>query len=148
MASVDVIKYTEHPPSFRNDTIKQDQLFEEFSNLIKTIKNIRDKKIKDVVEIYQIVVDYSYKIDDPISITHFLLETVEEINNDLIKNNKPYRVNFGDELLNHFVDQNENYLKRKEFYDDDRTFNNFKLEDCLEALDKMVRLWDFSNKKK
>ena len=113
MASVDVIKYTEHPPSFRNDTIKQDQLFEEFSNLIKTIKNIRDKKIKDVVEIYQIVVDYSYKIDDPISITHFLLETVEEINNDLIKNNKPYRVNFGDELLNHFVDQNENYLKRK-----------------------------------
>ena len=30
MASVDVIKDTEHPPSFRNDTNKQDQLFEEF----------------------------------------------------------------------------------------------------------------------
>ena len=141
MASADVIQYTEHPPSFRNDTNKQDELFEEFSNLIKTIKNIRDKKIKDVVKIYQIVVDYSYKIDDPISITHFLLETVEEINNDLIKNNKPYRVNFGDEMLNHFVDQNENYLKRKEFYDDDGTFNNFKLEDCLETLDKMKLLY-------
>ena len=108
--------------------------------MIKTIKNIRDKKIKDVVKIYQIVVDYSYKIDDPISITHFLLETVEQINNDLIKNNKPYRVSFGDEMLNHFVDQNENYLKRKEFYDDDGTFNNFKLEDCLETLDKMKLL--------
>ena len=109
--------------------------------MIKTIKNIRDKKIKDVVKIYQIVVDYSYKIDDPISITHFLLETVEQINNDLIKNNKPYRVSFGDEMLNHFVDQNENYLKRKEFYDDDGTFNNFKLEDCLETLDKMKLLY-------
>ena len=140
MASADVIRYTEHPPSLRNDTNKQDQPFEEFSNLIKTIRNIRDKKIKDVVKIYQIVVDYSYKIDDPISIKHFLLETVEEINNDLIKNNKPYRVNFGDEMLNHFVDQNENYLKRKEFYDDDGTFNNFKLEDCLETLDKMKLL--------
>ena len=48
MTSVDVIKYSEYPPSSTNDTIKQDQLFEEFTILIETIKNIRDKKIKDL----------------------------------------------------------------------------------------------------
>ena len=47
-------------------------------------------------------------------------------------------------MFNHFVDENESYLKRKEFYDDDDgTFNDFKLEERLESLDKMARLWRF-----
>ena len=113
MTSVDVIKYSEYPPSSTNDTIKQDQLFEEFTILIKTIKNIRDKKIKDFVKIYKIAVDHTYEINDPILIRHFLLKTVEEINDDLIQNNKPYRIDFGDDMFNHFVDENESYLKKK-----------------------------------
>ena len=51
-----------------------------------------------------------------------------------LKNNKPYRVNFGNETFNHFADQNEAYLKEKE------------LEECLEYLDKLVRSWSFSKK--
>ena len=113
MTSVDVIKYSEYPPSSTNDTIKQDQLFEEFTILIETIKNIRDKKIKDFVKIYKIAVDHTYEIDNPILIRHFLLETVEEINDDLIQNNKPYRIDFGNDMFNHFVDENESYLKKK-----------------------------------
>ena len=66
MTSVDVIKYSEYPPSSTNDTIKQDQLFEEFTILIETIKNIRDKKIKDFLKIYKVAVDHTYEIDDPI----------------------------------------------------------------------------------
>ena len=144
MTSVDVIKYSEYPPSSTNDTIKQDQLFEEFTILIETIKNIRDKKIENSAKIYKIAVDHAYEIDDPILIRHFLLETVEEINDDLIENNKPYRINFVDDMFNHFVDENESYLKKKEFYDDDDgTFNDFKLEERLESLDKMARLWRF-----
>ena len=112
MTSVDVIKYAEHPSSSTKDTIEQDQLFEEFAKLVETIKNNRDKKMKDFVRIYQIEVDYSCKIHDRILIRHFLLETVEEINYNLIKNNKSYRANFGDEMFNHFVDENNSYFKR------------------------------------
>ena len=45
-------------------------------------------------------------------------------------------------MFNRFIDENESYLKKKEFYDDNGTFNNFKLEDCI---DKMVRSRSFSN---
>ena len=45
-------------------------------------------------------------------------------------------------MFNHFVDENEIYLKKKGFCDDNGTFNNFKLEDCI---DKMVRSRSFSN---
>ena len=48
-------------------------------------------------------------------------------------------------MFNRFIDGNESYLKKKEFYDDNGTFNNFKLEDRLETLDKMVRSRSFSN---
>ena len=45
-------------------------------------------------------------------------------------------------MFNRFIDENESYLKKKEFYDDNGTFNNFKLEDFI---DKMVRSRSFSN---
>ena len=48
-------------------------------------------------------------------------------------------------MFNRFIDENESYLKKKEFYDDNGTFNNFKLEGRLETLDKMVRSRSFSN---
>ena len=125
----DTIKYLVYRNSSTYEDIKNNHILEEFRNLVNTIYDTRNKKIKDFVNIYQIAIDYSYKISDLILLRHFLLETVEEINNDLIRNNKPYRVDFGDEMFNHFVDENESYLKRKEFYDDDGTFNDFKLEE-------------------
>ena len=64
----------------------------------------------------------------------------------MIKNNKQYRVNFGDEMFNNFADQNEAYLKEKDLYNHDGTINGFKLEDYLEYLEKLVRSCSFSNK--
>ena len=75
---------------------------EEFSSLVNTIYNTRNKKNKDFVKIYKIAVDHTYERDGPLLIRYFLLETVEEINNDLIKNNKPYRVHLGYNMLEHF----------------------------------------------
>ena len=68
------------------------------------------------------------------------------MNNDLIKNNKPYRVNFGDETFNHFADQNDTYLKEKWFYNHDGTINDFKLHERLDYLKQLVKLWSFSKK--
>ena len=93
MASADIINHSLFP-NFTKDTIKQEHLIEEFTNLVESIKNIRDKKIKDFVNVYTTVVDHTYKMNDLILIRHFLLITVEEINNNLIKNNKPYRLSF------------------------------------------------------
>ena len=39
-------------------------------------------------------------LKDPILIRHFLLATINEINNDLDKNNKPYKINFSDNTYN------------------------------------------------
>ena len=144
MASADIINYSLFP-NFTKDTIKQEHLIEEFTNLVESIKNIRDKKIKDFVNVYTTVVDHTYKMNDLILIRHFLLITVEEINNNLIKNNKPYRLNFGDKMCNHFVDENEAYYKKNKFYNDDGTLNENKLFECLECLNKVVRSCTLGN---
>ena len=80
----DTIKYSVYPNSSNYEDIKNNHILEEFRNLVNTIYDTRNKKIKGFVNIYQIAIDYSYKISDPILLRHFLLETVEEINNDLI----------------------------------------------------------------
>lgn len=113
MTSTDIIKHLEYQQLTTVGAIKDDKLRKELQNTLKTVINIRDKKVKDFVKIYQIAVNCSYQIKYPILIRHILSETVEEISNDLIKNNKSYRVNFGHETFNYFADQNEAYLKGK-----------------------------------
>ena len=85
MTSTDIIKHVEYQPLTTVGAIKDDQLRKALQNTLKTIINIRDKKMKDFVKIYQIEVNCSYQIKDPILIRHFSLETVEEINNVFIK---------------------------------------------------------------
>ena len=65
------------------------------------------------MKIYKIAVDHTYEIDDPLLIRYFLLETVEEINNDLIKNNKPYRVHLEYNMLEHFLNEIDSYYERR-----------------------------------
>ena len=52
--------------------------------------------------IFRIAVDYTFETKDLFLIRHFLFKAAEEVNDDLIKNNKPYRVDFGDEATTHF----------------------------------------------
>ena len=65
------------------------------------------------MNVYTTAVDHTYKINDVILLRHFLLETVEEINDDLIKNNKPYRVDFGYDMLHHFLNEDDVYYEKK-----------------------------------
>ena len=110
----DTIKYSVYPGSFSTyEDIKNNHILEEFSNLGSINYNTRNKKIKDFVIIHQIAVDHTYKIDDPLLIRHILLETLEEISNDLIKNSKPYRVYFGHNMLAHFLNEDDAYCKKK-----------------------------------
>ena len=112
----DTIKYSLYPrPSSTYEDIKNNHVLKEISNLVNIIYNTRNKKIKDFVKIYQIAVDHTYETDDPLLIRHLLLETVEEINNNLIKNKKPYRVDFGYNMLADFLNEDNAYYKRNKF---------------------------------
>ena len=66
-------------------------------------------------------------LEDPILIRHFLLRTINEINNDLDKNNKPYRINFSDNTYNQFVAENVAYYQKNNLYNDDDTPNIDKI---------------------
>ena len=86
----DTIKYSVYPGTFSTyEDIKNNHILEEFKNLVNTIYNTRNKKIKDIVNIYQTTVDHTHKIDDALLLRRFLLETVEEIIKNLIKSKKP-----------------------------------------------------------
>ena len=111
----DTIKYSIYQGPYTYEDIKNNHLLEKISNLVNTIYNTRNKKIKDFVKIYKIPVDHTYEIDDPLLIRHFLLETVAEINNDFIKNDKPYRVDFGYNILNNFLNKDDAYYKKMNF---------------------------------
>ena len=66
-------------------------------------------------------------LKDPILIRHFLLATINEINNDLDKNNKPYKINFSDNTYNQFVAENVAYYQKNNLYNDDDTPNIDKI---------------------
>ena len=113
MPSIDIINYPSNP--HRNNCLSNESMIW-YNNIIQDrllqiIKDTRDSKIRDFLGAYKLANDITYKIEDCILIRHFLLETVEEINNDLSKNNTPIRISYSDRTYNQFVDENENYLK-------------------------------------
>ena len=77
-------------------------------------------------------------LEDPILIRHFLLVTISEINNDLTKNNKPYRINFSDNTNNQFVVENVAYYNKNNLYNDGNTVNINKIRNHLDYLNKLV----------
>ena len=65
-------------------------------------------------------------LEDLILIRLFLLATINEINNDLDKNNKLYRITFW-YSYNQYVAENVAYYKKNNLYNDDDTPNIDKL---------------------
>ena len=78
MTTTDIIKDIKYQPLNTVRAIKDDKRRKEIQNTAKTIINIKNKKIKDFVNVYKIAVNHTYEIEDPILIRHSLLETVEK----------------------------------------------------------------------
>ena len=113
--------------SWHIDGIKNDQLRKEFENTIHIVFNIRDKKIEEFLKYFRMAIDYTYEMNDPLLTRHFLFKAIEEVNDDLIKNKKPYTVDFGYETAKHFINETEAYWQKQGFYNDDGTLNLFRL---------------------
>ena len=145
MPSIDVINYPNNPSNNNclstESMIWYDNIIQE--RLLQIIKDTRESKIRDFLGAYRLANDIICKIEDCILIRHFLLETVEEINNNLIKNNTPIRISYSDKTYNQFVGENENYFK--DFYNDDGTLNDNKLVNHLDYLKNMITTYTSNN---
>ena len=133
---VDINNSTSYPSP--TNYISKEEVLKEYNNLIETIKKTKDKKIWDFELLYQILIDNLYMLEDPILIRHFLLVTIIKINNELTKNNKPYRINFSDNTYNQFVVDNVGYYKKNNLNNDGNTLNINKIRNHLDYLNKLV----------
>ena len=125
--------------SITKDTIIKNKLGKELEKTAKQIEITVNKKVDYFLKAYRIFVDYNYELDDPILYRHFLLETIEEINNSLIENDKQYRINFSEDSYNYFLIEIEEYLTKHNFYNDDKeTINYDKLRDHFNQLRTIV----------
>ena len=95
MPSIDVINYPNNP-SNNNCLSTESMIWYNIiqERLLQIIKDTRESKIRDFLGASRLTNDIIYKIEDCILIRRFLLETVEEINNSLIKNNTPIRISY------------------------------------------------------
>ena len=91
--------------------------------------------------IFRIAVDHTYKLDDPFLTRHFLLKAPEEVNDDLIKNYKPYRIDFRYNISLHFLNETEAYCKKHEFYNNDGSLNFLKVGHRMETLDMIIKMY-------
>ena len=71
-------------------------------------------------------------------IRHFLFKAVEEVNDDLIKDNKPYRVDFGYDIGAFFLNETKSYWEKYDFYNDDGTISYLKLDKNMQVLDLLI----------
>ena len=145
MPSIDVINYPNNPSNNNclstERVIWYDNIIQE--RLLQIIKDTRESKIRDFLGAYRLANDIMYKTEDCILIRHFLLEIVEEINNNLIKNNTPIRISDSDTTYNQFVGKNENYFK--DFYSDDGALNDNKLVNHLDYLKNKITTYTSNN---
>ena len=86
------------------------------------------------------------EVEDTLLIRQFFLETLDEVNEDLKKNNKDFRINMGPQLLSKFKERDEKYIKDYDLSNEDGTINNTKLQSHLQYIEKFIT--SFSNSKK
>ena len=86
------------------------------------------------------------KVENTLLIRHFFLETLDEINKDLKKNNKDFKINIGPQLLPTFKESDEQYIKDYDICNLDGTIDDNRLQSHLEYIEKFIT--SFSNSKK
>ena len=67
-----------------------------------------------------------------------MLESLEEKNNDLTKNNKQYRISFSYKLHFQFAHEDNEYLKENNQLNDDESINDNKLQIHLDNMEQPI----------
>lgn len=104
------------------------------------------KKLHSFEDTYKSKVRNTHEINDLLQIKHFLLESLEEKNDDLRKNNKQYRIHFSYILLFQFADEDNEYLKENNLLNDGGGINDNKLQTHLHYVEKILTTYSPSKK--
>lgn len=147
MATADIIEnYHGSCYTIPNDDtiIDHECLRKYFDKLIERIKEKKTKKNNRFLIGYTLLVDCTFKINnkhinDILLIRHFLIQSVQEINNELSNNNEPYRVSFSKEFYHGFMDENKVFFQKYDHYNEDGTCNSDKSFAELNRLNFLVK---------
>ena len=111
-----------------------------------SIFDIATEKCNNFADAYNSQNDMLIKVENTLLIRHFFLETLDEINKDLKKNNKDFKINIGPQLLSTFKERGEQYVKDYDICNLDGTIDDNKLQSHLEYIEKFIT--SFTNSKK
>ena len=128
------------------DKLTDDDYREELINVINSAFEISTKKLHNFVDKYKSNVDSKYEVEESMLIRHFFLETLEEVNNNLRKNDKQYGINFSYEMLFNFADEDKKCLEENKLLNDDESINENKLNLHLDCTEKAVTTYSSTKK--
>ena len=140
------IEYLKYPPTSIDD-IRDKKLKAHSKSIPTLIDEIKDKKINKFEEsVRNFSNDKSCKLTNLLLKRHFLIKAVQEVNKELIKKKKTFRVDFSYHACLFFHNQTEFYWKKEGYYNDDGTISKFRVNQDHYILDLIIR--KYTNDKK
>ena len=128
-------EYVQNRPTSIDD-IKDETFKADSKRILILIDDIEAKKIREFEEsVRKTGCDKNYKLTNLLLSRHFLIKTVQEVNKELIKKKKRFRVNFTYDACILFHYRTEFYWKEHGYYNDNGTISIFHVNQDGYVLD-------------
>ena len=144
--TTDIIQPFEIKNYHTTDDSKDNDYREELINAINSVFDITNRKLNRFVTVYRALIDREFKMDNTLVFRHFFLGLLKEVNNDLRKNDKQYRINLSWVRITEFEEEDKEYLKDYNLYNDDDSINNYKLQQQLDLVERIITTYTPSKK--
>ena len=111
----------------------------------KNIETLIEKSMINKINEFEQSIMKNNKFNDPYELNnlilqrHFLIKTFKEINKELKKDNRQFRIDFDNNAYDYFDEQNYYYLKYKGCITDNDELLYFKVREELYALDLLIK---------
>ena len=140
------IEYLKYPPASIDDT-RDKKLKAHLKSIPALIDEFKDKKFSEFEEsVRECRDDKNYKLTNLLLKRHFLIKAVQEVNKELIKKKKIFRLDFSYDACLLFHNQTELYWEKEGYYNDDGTIFKFCVNQYHYILELIIK--KHSNHKK
>ena len=140
------VEYLKYPPTSIDD-IGDKKLKAHLKSIPALIDEFKDKKFSEFEEsVRKCSNDKNFKLTNLLLKRHFLIKAIQEVNKELIKKKKIFRVDFSYDASLFFHNQTEPYWKKEGYYNDDGTISKFCVNQDHYILDLIIK--KHSNHKK
>ena len=144
--TTDLIQPFEIKNYHTTDAIKDNDYREESINAINSIFIITNKKLNRFARVYRALINRELKMENRLAFRDFFLESLEEVNHDLRKNEKQYRINLCWQRITEFEEEGKEYLKDYTLYNDNGSIDNYKLQQQLDRIENIITTYTPSKK--